>query len=237
MKNILLFSIFINLLFIVIGGYIIHHKGGFVAINRILKEVFQAKQNGNFGSYYASKTDIFETLPIERTDIVFLGNSITEYCNWSELFGMSNIKNRGIGGDIIKGVINRIDQVVDAQPQKIFLMIGVNDLELGNSVEEILTNYEALVQIIVQKSPSTQLYIQSTLPTRGYPNRKNSDIIKINAGIEAIAAKYNSTYIQLFDLFKAQDGKLKTELTYDGLHINGEGYLIWKKVIIDYVVN
>ena len=208
-----------------------------MAINRIFKEVFQTKQNENFGSYYASKTDIFETLPIESTDIVFLGNSITEYCNWSELFGMSNIKNRGIGGDIIKGVINRIDQVVDAQPKKIFLMIGVNDLELGNSVEEILISYEALVQIIVQKSPSTQLYIQSTLPTRGYPNRKNSDIIKINAGIEAIATKYNSTYIHLFDLFKAQDGKLKTELTYDGLHINGDGYLIWKDAIIDYVVN
>ena len=41
----------------------------------------------------------------------------------------------------------------------------------------------------------------------------------------------NIDFVNLFPLFVNDKGDLKEELTSDGLHINGKGYLIWKSVI------
>ena len=66
-------------------------------------------------------------------------------CNWNEFFGkvnIKNIKNIGISGDVVKGVIERLDNVESSNPKKIFLMIGINDLGKEISVYQILIDYE-----------------------------------------------------------------------------------------------
>jgi|TARA_B110000908_G_C10123909_1_gene388924 lysophospholipase L1-like esterase len=246
-KKLLLVSITFNILFLLLGGYVIHKKGDIDHLRRKFntqKENIQ-KENVNQNDsrslttrrsqYYNAKKSIFEIMPNDTNEIIFLGNSITERCDWHELFGKSNIKNRGIGGDIINGVINRLEEVVDSKPQKIFLMIGTNDLGRGNNVDEILSNYRRLVKLILTKTPATELYLQSLLPTKNNPNRKNIDIIEINKGILQIAKSHSLTYVNLFDLLKTNDNELNIKFSYDGLHINGKGYLIWKNEIIKYM--
>jgi lysophospholipase L1-like esterase len=188
-----------------------------------------------YGTYYDAKRNFFESLPNDTNEIIFLGNSITEMCAWNELFGMENIKNRGISGDVINGVIDRLEEVVSAQPKKIFLMIGTNDLGRKRSIEQILADYDKLVSLIIQKTPETQLYLQSVLPTKNQTNRNNHDIIEINKGIVALAQKYSLTYINLFDLFKTSENELNMEYSFDGLHLNGQGYVLWKEAVIKYV--
>ena len=85
------------------------------------------------------------------------------------------------------------------------------------------------------KTPATELYLQSLLPTKDNPNRKNIDIIEINKGILQIAKSHSLTYVNLFDLLKTNDNELNIKFSYDGLHINGKGYLIWKNEIIKYM--
>ena len=67
-------------------------------------------------------------MPDTPNEIIMLGNSITDGCEWSELFQNSNIKNRGISGDITEGVLYRLDEVTRSKPAKVFLLIGINDL-------------------------------------------------------------------------------------------------------------
>ena len=43
--------------------------------------------------YNYQKRSLFEQLPIRGNDIVFLGNSITDGCEWAELFNNRHIKN------------------------------------------------------------------------------------------------------------------------------------------------
>ena len=50
-------------------------------------------------SYNFQRRSLFEVLPIHSNDIVFLGNSITDGCEWAELFDNPRIKNRGISAD------------------------------------------------------------------------------------------------------------------------------------------
>ena len=59
-----------------------------------------------------------------------MGNSITAGGgNWSLRLDYPNIKNRGIGGDTTDGVLARLDEVIYFQPEAVFLLIGINDLE------------------------------------------------------------------------------------------------------------
>ena len=98
------------------------------------QEVYQYNQ------FYYQRATLFEKLPIDSDDIVFLGNSITNGCEWHELFNNPNIKNRGISSDVSMGVYDRLDPIIKGKPAKIFLMIGINDIAHHLSTDSIVKN-------------------------------------------------------------------------------------------------
>jgi len=188
-------------------------------------------------AYYYHRKEHFETLPDTENEIIFLGNSITNGAEWHELFNKPNIKNRGIGGDDTEGILERLNEVVSSRPEKIFIMIGTNDLAAGRTVLDIIDNYKLIIRRIRENSPETQIYIQSVLPTLDdvHTTRKNSDIMKINEQLKKIARKRKLTYIDLFSYFATPENDLDMTYSIDGLHLNGEGYLLWKDTIGSYV--
>jgi lysophospholipase L1-like esterase len=232
-KNLIL-SLSLNVLFILYGTYIIHGRGGFSYLKERLNPKPSVKQDIN-KAYYQTKESIFEAMPADTDEIVFVGNSITDYCDWYELFGNQKIRNRGISGDVINGVIERLDEIVRANPKKIFLMIGINDLGQGNSVQEILENYNRLIRLIKEKSPRTKLYLQSILPTYRIRDKSNEQIMAINDGLKDLASENEYTYVDLFSLLKTKKDELDTVYSFDGIHLNGKGYLVWKQAIEQYV--
>lgn len=201
-----------------------------------MKQTLGIEQKMEPSSYYNIKASIFESLPLDSSDIVFIGNSLTDYGHWDELFPELKIKNRGVGGDDILGVQNRIDDVLRAQPRKIFLLIGTNDLEYY--LDKILTaeRYEHLVKKIKHQAPNSRLYLLSILPTRGILNRPNKLIFELNEDIRLISKKYNATYIDLHSHYIDEKGELKQDYTLDGIHINGKGYERWKEVLLPYLM-
>ena len=198
-------------------------------------------QNQKFKRHYYIKKDVFESMPNTEGEILFVGNSITAGGEWSELFNNPNVKNRGISGDVTEGVLFRLEEITDSKPSKIFLMIGVNDLSLGISIDSILTNYETILTKILDETPSTKIFIQSILPVndeydyfKDHTDKGNSILI-LNEKIQRLSEKYNQTYVDLFSSFANHEGKLKRQFTFDGLHLNGKGYSTWKNIIADYV--
>ena len=67
------------------------------------KNSVTAGQKKQVASYYQNKISFFKVNG-SRADIVMIGDSITDYAEWSELFPNKKIANRGIGGDTTKGV-------------------------------------------------------------------------------------------------------------------------------------
>ena len=63
-----------------------------------------------------------------NADIVFAGDSITSNGNWSEYFPEIAVCNLGVAGDSVEELNYRINMVEKLNPQKIFLMIGVNNI-------------------------------------------------------------------------------------------------------------
>lgn len=194
--------------------------------------------------YWQQRVSLFELLPIGEDDIVFLGNSITDGGEFSEMFGLPGIKNRGISSDIVGGVDKRLYQVVSGHPRKIFLLIGINDVSHALSAETIAGEYERLVERIRRESPSTELYVQSVMPINNdfgrYRNLRGREkvIPQLNSLLCDIAARHGATYIDLWPaLADPATGKLRREFTNDGLHLTGKGYKAWTGAIQEYVMD
>lgn len=193
-------------------------------------------------SYYDRKVSLFELLPVYSDDIIFLGNSITDGGEFAELFGMPNIKNRGISSDVMSGVTKRLDQVMRGKPAKLFLLIGINDVGHKLTVSQLSSRYSALVKRIRVLSPDTKVYLQSIMPVNNDFKRyktlygKEQIIRDFNREISHIASEEGCTYIDLTEELADPDtGKLRKEFTNDGLHLTGAGYKAWIKVLNPYV--
>ena len=121
------------------------------------------------GEYYKKMIREFKSKPLKFNDIVFLGNSITEGGkDWSKRLNYSNIKNRGIGGDVTDGVLARLDEIIYFKPKAVFLLIGINDLYNNSpstpSPEYVGNNIVKIANVIKNNSPNTQVFVQTTLP-------------------------------------------------------------------------
>lgn len=196
-----------------------------------------------FSKYYHQKVSHFNSIPESKNDIIFLGNSITDGGEWNDIFKDSNVKNRGISGDNTIGIMNRLDEIYNRKPAKVFLMIGVNDLKNGLSVDSVYKNILTITQTLHHHSPSTKVYIQSILPVnddfKQFPGHtaKANLIPKLNQKLRSASSDYNFTYIDLHTSFLDKNGKLRVDFTNDGLHLLGKGYQHWKSLLMPYVYN
>ena len=200
-----------------------------------------AAAQANQDPYYARRATLFEELPIGKKDIVMLGNSLTDGCEFNELLGNRHIKNRGIVGDIVQGLIDRIDPIIKGQPRKLFIMSGVNDISHDVSADSIARVMERLIIMVKQGSPRTKIYLQSLLPfnndVREWKLLKGREhvVVEANALLEQVAQRQEVTWINLYPLFVDDQGRLRADLTNDGLHLMGKGYLIWRDALRPYV--
>jgi lysophospholipase L1-like esterase len=193
--------------------------------------------------YWEQRVSLFNQLPVEEEDIVFLGNSITDGGEFSELFSNYPVKNRGINSDDISGVLARLPQVTAGSPAKIFLLIGINDISHNLSLGQLTAKYTKLVQAIREQSPSTRLYIQSVMPINNdfgrYKNLKGKEkiITDLNKELMKIAVENDAVYVDLWPALAEPDsGRLRPDFTNDGLHLLGEGYKAWAETISGYVI-
>lgn len=192
--------------------------------------------------YWKARVSLFDLLPINSDDVVFLGNSITDGGEFHELLGRNDVRNRGIQSDVISGVKKRLDQVTDGHPRKIFLLIGINDVSHALSARQIADSYSDLVKEIRKRSPETKLYIQSVMPIdNGFRRYKNligreNVIPELNKKLKTIAAENGAVYVDLWPaLADSRTGKLRKGFTFDGLHLSGKGYKAWMDAIQPFI--
>ena len=192
-------------------------------------------------AFWDQRATLFELLPVDSTTIVFLGNSITNGAEWHELFGMPNVVNRGISGDVIPGLRDRIDPLIAGKPAKIFIMCGVNDISHHLTTDSIAHDMDLLIEKIQTESPDTKIYLQSVLPfnmdVRVWQNLvgKEQQARDINARYEEIAKQRGVTWINLYPLMVDENGNLREEFTNDGLHLLGPAYMVWRDAVLPYV--
>lgn len=195
-----------------------------------------------FSAIHQQRKDIFSKLPITENDIVFVGNSITHGGEWTEIFEDIRIKNRGISGNTAEAVLDRLQPIIDGRPAKLFLLIGVNDLGSGKTVDAVVAGITTIIGRIQSGSSHTKIYVQSILPVNNIyglfsgHTSKGAQIIEVNRRLAQMASDTGFTFVDIYSAFKnPNDEKMNPIYTNDGLHLLGSGYLQWKKTIESYV--
>ncbi|WP_228062122.1 GDSL-type esterase/lipase family protein [Coleofasciculus sp. LEGE 07081] len=203
------------------------------------QEVSRPRKNTYQTGYHDMRKRLFEELPNSDREIIFVGDSLTDGGEWVELLGNPSIRNRGISGDTTDGVLNRLDELVESNPPKIFIMIGTNDIwNEGKSATEVAQNYKGILERIKQQTPKTQVFVQSVLPVNNKQYQikvDNNELMALNRQLQELANQFSFQYIDLYSSFINEENQLNSDYTLDGVHLNGQGYLLWKKGIENYV--
>ncbi|MGK0412126.1 MAG: lysophospholipase L1-like esterase, partial [Polaribacter sp.] len=139
-------------------------------------------------------------------------------------------RNRGIAGDTSDGIIARLNEITFYKPEKLFLLIGINDLfHNPNAGQNIHENILHIIDEIHNKSPDTEIFVHTVLPTT--TDNLIPKINSLNALLENSASLKSYTFINLHQRFVLLNGKMNMEYSTDGVHLNEKGYEIWSEII------
>ena len=203
--------------------------------------LFSQERKPHETDFYINRMEYFKQNPLKKNQIIFLGNSHTQGGKWQEYFPDKRIANRGIVGDNTDGVLARLDEIINAQPEKLFILTGVNDISQDLDNDYIINNMRQIIRQVQAGSPETIIFWQSNLPINNNFGRyrrligKEEQIKQLNAMIEKLAEEENIHFIYLYPLFQNEEGLLYPKLTTDGLHLNEAGYKIWVEKIRQFV--
>jgi lysophospholipase L1-like esterase len=195
-----------------------------------------------FKVHWQNRVRAFKEQNLEWQHVVLLGDSITEGFEVSKYFRGCQVLNRGIGADVIgnnlpaddpRGVLRRLDNsVFDCAPTDLFILIGINDLNSGRTVDSMEAGYRELLKRVREKRPDLRIVVQSVLPTRGDHAKQNAPVVDFNQRLKKMAPEFNCAFLDLHSLLRDADGQLKAEFTEDGLHLTEPAYLVWRAQIL-----
>ena len=170
-------------------------------------------------------------------DVVFFGDSITRGGLFQKYYSNTRICNLGYSGDTILGLNKRIEMVSAVKPEKIFILIGINDIFQNASLKILTYRYNTLIANLRTSLPDSSLFIQSILPINKELKHTfvtNDYIMKVNDLLKNIATENKITYIDLYSIY-AVNGSLPKEKTPDGIHLKSESYALWIEELIQYL--
>ena len=163
--------------------------------------------------------------------VVFFGDSITQ--GWGDDMGGSfpgrKVANRGISGDTTRGMLLRMqDDVLAVHPSGVVMLMGTNDLEEGDSAEDIAHNVLAIVQRLVAHNPKMPIFLCKVFPSSARMRRPAKAIQRINALCAAAVKDVPQvTVLDTYSIFADANGDAKKAEFPDLLHPNKAGYSRW----------
>lgn len=121
-------------------------------------------------------------------------------------------------------------------------MIGINDLAGGAAPGKVVADIARVIDRFQTDSRWTRIFVQSILPVNGrdfdaYRNHyAHADrIVPTNELLKALCEEKGVTYIDVWSALADGEGLLDKRYTNDGVHLVGEGYLVWRDVLKPYV--
>jgi lysophospholipase L1-like esterase len=119
-------------------------------------------------------------------------------------------------------------------------MLGMNDVGYGNT-DSYLDNYRNVVEQIEEWQPGVIIYIMANLHISREKNNPDTEFNNINindknAAAAELANGRDVFYLDCNPLFTDEDGFLKEDLTFDGVHLYAQCYDTWKQFLLEHCV-
>lgn len=205
-----------------------------VAFFYLLTQGLSAQNPDRFKSYVDGLSKKEYHFDINKETLLFAGSSsIRKWNDIDKYFPEYNVINNGFGGSQFSDLIYFYDKLIGKyNPDIIFIYEGDNDIAYGKKPSEILKDAKTLLSKVRKDFKDIPVVFISVKPSikRWELNKK---YIATNKKLAKLCKKEkNVWYIDVWDIMLDKNGKLKKDLFLeDGLHMNAEGYNLWKDVI------
>ena len=177
-------------------------------------------------------------------EVVFMGNSITDY--WAyfhpDFFNNHNFCGRGISGQTSAQMLVRFnDDVIDLHPKAVVIMAGTNDVahnEYWVSPERVVDNIVAMCN--QAQANGIVPIISSIPPCSEFPWRKEIEnpgqtIVDINKSLKAYADANGIIYLDYHSALADENLGLPKTLSEDGCHPNPDTYFIMEDLVLEAI--
>lgn len=189
-------------------------------------------------------------------DAAFLGDSLTagfcesEYdidvggaliCGY-EGISPNTIVNRTTAKNPDRGDEVAMDVLTNAQPAKLYILIGTNALVQTGNDESFLNYYARMLDDLRAALPNTAFYVQSVLAatqqtvSEEAPGLAPDRLATINAAIQGLCAERGCYFLDLNAEFSDESGYLLSDYAQpDGVHLTVSGYNKWVSYLCTHV--
>lgn len=192
-------------------------------------------QTGKFDAEVAAFEAQDKATPPPANPIVFVGSSSIRL--WNGLpgaFADKPVVQRGFGGAELGDVIRYAPRVINPyKPKQIVLYAGDNDIGQSNkSAREVYGQFTTFFALMRKLHPSATITFIAIKPS---PARKQ--FLPVQAEANSLIKAYvngqkNASFADVYAPMLGADGQPRPDLFQaDGLHLNEQGYALWKQVI------
>lgn len=185
-----------------------------------------------FAAEIARFAELDATSPPPACGYLFVGSSTIRF--WRSLdqdMAPFPVINRGFGGSKIEDVDFYFDRVVAPyHPRAIVFYAGENDLSAGQTVDQVVANFQRFLDLKTAQLGDAPVYFISLKPSKLRLAQMPLQA-EVNARIKALAdERADLDYIDVTPAMLDQ-GVPKDLYVEDGLHMNPQGYALWTEIV------
>ncbi|MDH7464101.1 GDSL-type esterase/lipase family protein [Chitinophagaceae bacterium 26-R-25] len=204
-----------------------------LGLNVIFGFVFIGKR------YYYSHPNLAEFFESSKANIVLIGDSRVSNGDWGKVLKRDDVRNCGIVGISTGALLKKMDTFYHYNPSTCVIQVGINDIRGNVPIDTVFINYELIVNSLLKHSitpivtsiiPLRKDYWSDLLDERVVNRRVDSLNNRIEQLCEATGVFYADLNRDITD-----SNRLKRECTYDGIHLNDQGYVLVGNVLAKYL--
>ena len=179
--------------------------------------------------------------PPPQHAILFVGSSsFTKWTDVQDYFPGITIINRGFGGSSLPDVIRYAKDIIyPYHPDQVVIYCGENDFADHDEItpQIVIARVKQLFLMIRKKLPNSNIAYISIKPSPSRIKLVSKEKIANKAIKLFLAKQKNASFIDVFPLMLNEDKKpISSIFLSDSLHMNANGYAIWKKAIDPYLI-
>ena len=185
-------------------------------------------------------------------DSYTIGTSVAEDERWPnqlvaalrERVPLELVGNLGVNGYSTDDLISfELPRLAGLQPGFVSLLIGVNDVVRGSTLDHYGVNVQLILAAILKEVPRERVVVVSTPDyTRtpaganyGDPLQQRGAINSINAAVAVLCDAGGISFVDIGPVAEAVDGD-RTLVARDGLHPSATQYARWVELIAPMVI-
>jgi len=172
-----------------------------------------------------------------QANVLFLGDSVTDLLSsgagqplWDGLFAPLGALNFAVGGSMTSQVLWQVEQgqIAEVSPRVIVLLIGSNNLGVGQSPAATANGITKIVNELQGRLPKSRILLLGLLPRSHSPfDPIRSKIAEVNRMISRLDDGNAIRFLDFGNQLLETDGSLSTRIMPDFLHPSVVGYQIY----------